>query len=64
MVETVKQDSGQKIDVTAPAGSPESLGAESVREGRPSTDSSVVEAMDEAGPGIEPVEDVETRDRK
>ena len=43
-----------KIDRTAPAGSPNSLGAESVRDGRPSTDDSVVEAMDEEGPGITP----------
>jgi hypothetical protein len=41
-----------KIDRTAPAGSENSLGAESVRDGRPSTDDSVVEAMDEEGPGI------------
>jgi hypothetical protein len=41
-----------KIDRTAPAGSENSLGAESVRDGRPATDDSVVEAMDEEGPGI------------
>ena len=41
-----------KIDRNAPAGSENSLGAESVRDGRPSTDDSVVEAMDEEGPGI------------
>ena len=35
-----------KIDRNAPAGTPSSLGAESVRDGRPSTDDSVV-AMDE-----------------
>jgi hypothetical protein len=40
-----------QIDRTAPAGSKNSLGAESVRDGRPSTDDSVVEAMDEEGPG-------------
>ena len=39
-----------KIDRNAPAGSKNSLGAESVRDGRPSTDDSVVEAMDEEGP--------------
>jgi hypothetical protein len=44
-----------KIDRMAPAGSPNSLGAESVRDGRPATDDSVVEAMDEEGPGIEPL---------
>ncbi len=39
------------IDPTAPAGSENSLGAESVRDGRPSTDDEVVEAKDEASPG-------------
>ncbi len=43
-----------KIDRTAPAGSKNSLGAQSVRDGRPVTDDSVVEAMDEEGPGITP----------
>jgi hypothetical protein len=43
------------IDRNAPAGSENSLGAESIRDGRPATDDSVVEAMDEEGPGIEPV---------
>ena len=38
-----------KIDRNAPAGSPNSLGAESVRDGRPSTDDSVEEAIDEEG---------------
>jgi hypothetical protein len=42
------------IDPNAPAGSPNSLGAESVRDGRPSTDDSVVEAMDEEGPAVPP----------
>src|SRR5271163_460273 len=45
-----------KIDRTAPAGSEHSLGAHSVRDGRPATDDSVVEAMDEEGPGISPVD--------
>ncbi len=40
-----------KIDRTAPAGSENSLGAESVRDGRPSTSDDVVEAIDEATPG-------------
>ena len=40
-----------KIDPTAPAGSENSLGAESVRDGRPNTDDSVVEAIDEVAPG-------------
>ena len=41
-----------KIDLTAPAGSERSLGAESVRDDRPATGDDVVEAMDEEGPGI------------
>jgi hypothetical protein len=41
-----------KIDSTAPAGSENSLGAESVRDGRPATDDSTVEAMDEETPDI------------
>jgi hypothetical protein len=45
-----------KIDRTAPAGSKNSLGAQSVRDGRPATDDSVVEAMDEEGPGVSPIE--------
>jgi len=40
------------IDRTAPAGSKNSLGAQSVRDGRPATDDSVVEAIDEEGPGV------------
>jgi hypothetical protein len=43
-----------KIDRNAPAGSKNSLGAQSIRDGRPNTDDSVVEAMDEEGPGIPP----------
>jgi hypothetical protein len=50
-----------KIDRTAPAGSKNSLGAESVRDGRPATDDSVVEAMDEEGPGIAPLDTGKTR---
>ena len=42
----------QKIDPSAPAGSKNSLGAESVRDGRPATDDDVVEAIDEMGPGV------------
>lgn len=42
----------REIDPTAPAGSEESLGAESIRDGRPATDDKVVEAIDEEGPGI------------
>jgi hypothetical protein len=41
-----------KIDRNAPAGTPSSLGAESVRDGRPSTDDSVVEAIDEETPPL------------
>ena len=41
-----------KIDLTAPAGSENSLGAESIRDGRPATTDNVVEAIDEMGPGI------------
>ena len=40
------------IDLNAPAGSERSLGEESVRDGRPATDDSVVEAIDEEGPEI------------
>jgi hypothetical protein len=43
-----------KIDRNAPAGTPDSLGAESVRNGRPSTDDTVVEAIDEEGPDLTP----------
>ncbi len=39
------------IDPNAPAGSKNSLGAESIRDGRPSTGDDVVEAIDEEGPG-------------
>ena len=39
-----------KIDPNALAGSKNSLGQESVRGGRPTTDDSVVEAMDEETP--------------
>jgi hypothetical protein len=46
-----KQMEEDKIDVTAPAGSKNSLGEESVRDGRPGTDSDVVEAIDEEDPG-------------
>ncbi len=41
-----------KVDRNAPAGSEDSLGAESVRDSRPSTDDSVVEAMDEESPSL------------
>ena len=38
------------IDPNAPAGAEDSLGAESVRDGRPATCDDVVEAIDEVGP--------------
>jgi hypothetical protein len=41
-----------KIDRNGPAGGENSLGAESVRDGRPSTDDSVKEVMDEETPGL------------
>ncbi len=41
-----------KIDRNAPAGSENSLGAESVRDGRPGTDDSTVEAIDEESPAL------------
>jgi len=44
----------RKIDRNAPAGSENSLGAQSIRDGRPVTDDSVVEAMDEQDPAIPP----------
>jgi hypothetical protein len=47
---TAPESDPTKIDRNAPAGTPSSLGAESVRDGRPSTDDSVVEAMDEEAP--------------
>ena len=40
------------IDPNAPAGAANSLGGESVRDGRPSTEDDVVEAIDEEGPGV------------
>jgi hypothetical protein len=63
MAET-KEHQEHEIDPTAPAGSPNSLGAESVRDGRPATDSSVVEAIDEEGPSALPAEDVATEGRR
>ena len=48
---TTDSDS-QEIDLSAPAGSKSSLGAESVRDGRPATDDAVVEAIDEMGPAV------------
>jgi hypothetical protein len=48
--ETPPESDHTEADRNAPAGSPNSLGAESVRDGRPSTDDSVTEAMDEEPP--------------
>jgi hypothetical protein len=50
--EKMEQEKEHKIDPKAPAGSPNSLGAQSVRDGRPSTDDSIVEAIDEVSPDI------------
>jgi hypothetical protein len=55
---TTKQDTPPesdptKIDRNALAGTPTSLGAESVRDGRPATDDRVVEAMDEEFPPLQ-----------
>ena len=44
---TTTADHVNTIDRTAPAGSENSLGAQSVRDGRPTSDDSVVEGMDE-----------------
>jgi hypothetical protein len=49
-----EQPANRKIDRNAPAGSENSLGAQSVRDGRPATDDSVVEAMDEQDPAVPP----------
>lgn len=51
---TKNTDQDHKIDRNAPAGSENSLGAQSIRDGRPSTDSSTVEAIDEMEPGVTP----------
>ena len=50
--ENTEHEKEHKIDPKAPAGSPNSLGAQSVRDGRPSTDDSVIEAIDEEGPEV------------
>lgn len=48
-----------KIDRTAPAGSKNSLGAESIRDGRPDTKDEVVEAIDEETPGADTLPDLQ-----
>jgi hypothetical protein len=50
-----------KIDPNALAGTENSLGEESIRDGRPSTDDSVEEAIDEEGPGIDNVDITPTK---
>ena len=50
--DTPSESDSTKIDRNAPAGSKNCLGAESVRDGRPSTDDSVVEAIDEEDPPL------------
>jgi hypothetical protein len=50
------KQSTPEIDRNAPAGSENSLGAQSIRDGRPSTDDTIIEAMDETTPGTaEPI---------
>jgi hypothetical protein len=56
-----ESDPPSKIDPNAPAGSENSLGAESVRDGRPATDDSTVEAMDEESPDITGTLDTNSR---
>jgi hypothetical protein len=50
--DTPPESDPTKIDRNTPAGSESSLGAESVRDSRPSTDDGTVEAMDEETPGL------------
>jgi hypothetical protein len=50
--DTPLESNPTKIDRNSPAGTPASLGAESVRDGRPATDDRVVEAMDEEAPPL------------
>jgi hypothetical protein len=54
----------REIDRNAPAGSATSLGAKSDCNGRPSTDDSVVEAMDEQGPLKNAKEEEERRSER
>jgi hypothetical protein len=53
-----------KTDRNAPAGTPNSLRAEGVRDGRPSTDDSVVEAMDEEFAPLQDADAIIHRDEK
>jgi len=50
--ETPPESDPTKVNRNSPAGSDTALGVESVRDDRPSTDDSVVEAMDEETPGL------------
>jgi hypothetical protein len=50
--DTPSESDPTKTDRNEPAGSETSLGSQSVRDGRPTTDDSVVEAMDEESPGL------------
>jgi hypothetical protein len=49
---TPPESDPNKIDRNAPPGTTASLGAESVRDGRPTTDDIVVGAMDEEAPPL------------
>jgi hypothetical protein len=49
---TPPESDPSKIDRNSPVGVENSLGTESVRDGRPSTDDSAMEAMDEETPGL------------
>lgn len=49
-VQTNPDSCSEAIDPSAPAGTKTSLGAKSDCNGRPATDDSVVEAIDEQGP--------------
>jgi hypothetical protein len=48
---TASTASHPAIDRDAPAGATNSLGAESIRDGRPTTQDDIVEAIDEMEPG-------------
>jgi hypothetical protein len=58
-----KSNPPSNIDPRAPAGSENSLGAKSVRDGRPATDDATVEAMDEESPDLTGTLDKSSRDR-
>ncbi len=58
------KDQQHKIDRNAPAGSENSLGAQSIRDGRPATDDSTVEAIDEMEPGTTGISDNKKQSRR